>query len=356
LLATVLSIDPLTDPRWEAFVEEHPQAGFFHSASWLEVVQRAYGYQPAHLAYQKGGSLRGILPLVLVNSRLTGKRLVSLPFSGPAGPVGSETAVEALVAAAVRRTADLGRTYLTIESRDDRAELHNSGFARHQPLVCSLLSGLGDASNTWMRKSSKRLRRYVSQARANGVSTRPSHDPSDLRAFYRLHTQTHRKFGLPPQPYSLFEEMWNVLKPGDRLWLFVTSRGSKVITAQLCFGFKDVFGALYVGIDYSSLRYHPVKLTDWTSIEFASSRGYKEFDFLQSDVSNAGLRWYKRSFGAVEVAVSRYSYPRAGGVTALKSELVHGQSALSRLARATIRRMPSPGLELLGRVVFKHMG
>ncbi len=109
----VVSIDPLTDARWDDFVARHPAAGVFHTSAWIAVTQRTFGYLPAHLAYEEDGILKGVLPLVQVRSALTGKRLVSLPYSGPSGPVGvSEESVNALVAAAVRKTTELGANYL----------------------------------------------------------------------------------------------------------------------------------------------------------------------------------------------------------------------------------------------------
>lgn len=353
----VISVDPLTDPRWDAFVQDHPKAGLFHSSSWIEILQRTYGYQPAHLAQESDGAIQGILPIVVVRSRLTGDRLVSLPFSGPAGPLGSSQAVvDRLAAAAIEATAELGCSYLNIQARDDQAQPSDRRLARSQPLVCTLLSGLGDASSAWASIPFKTVRGQIRRAREQGVSTRVAANREDLRIFYELHIETHRRFGIPPQPYELFEHIWDALQPKGRLWLFLTCRNDRVITAQLCFGFKDVLGALYVGIDYRSLRWHPVKLADWVAIEMACSSGYQHYDFLLTDVGNAGLRWYKRSFGAVEIPVSHYYYPAIGGASLLKNELTNGKSGLSRLVRATVRRMPSPALKLLGRLVFRHMG
>src|SRR5688500_14673472 len=99
----IIPIDPSADERWERFLGTHPLAHFCHTSAWLEVLKRTFGYQPAHLAYEHDGKLLGVLPLVAVRSRFTGQRLVSLPFSGPAGPLGSSReVVDALVGAATR--------------------------------------------------------------------------------------------------------------------------------------------------------------------------------------------------------------------------------------------------------------
>src|SRR5438093_13282408 len=98
----LISIDPQADPRWDDFVVRHPLARLPHSSPWLGIVQRSYGYQPAHLAYETDGTIEGLLPLLMISSKLTGRRLVSFPLSHPTGPLGtSQEIVNALVAGAI---------------------------------------------------------------------------------------------------------------------------------------------------------------------------------------------------------------------------------------------------------------
>ena len=73
--SSIVRIDPLADPRWDEFLATHPRGSVWHSSAWVRVTQRTYGYRPAHLAFERDGALEGILPLVLVDSRLTGRRL-----------------------------------------------------------------------------------------------------------------------------------------------------------------------------------------------------------------------------------------------------------------------------------------
>ena len=75
-------IDPLSDPRWAEFVERHPRASIFHTPGWLQALRRTYGYVPvAYTTTPPGLKLTNGLVLCRVQSLLTGRRLVSLPFS-----------------------------------------------------------------------------------------------------------------------------------------------------------------------------------------------------------------------------------------------------------------------------------
>ena len=79
---TAHEIDPLTDPRWDRFLQQHPRASVFHSTPWLEALRRTYGYRPvAYTTSAPHEDLENGLVFCRVESWLTGRRLVSLPFS-----------------------------------------------------------------------------------------------------------------------------------------------------------------------------------------------------------------------------------------------------------------------------------
>jgi CelD/BcsL family acetyltransferase involved in cellulose biosynthesis len=352
----IISIDPLADARWENFVSRHPHGGLAHSSSWLEILQHSYGYKPAHLAYEEDGVLRGILPLLQVRSALTGKRLVSLPFSGPAGPLGtSQIVVDALVGGAMEMTSELGCSYLKLSGRGDWPPPSETRLAVEERFMCSIVP-LTDPSRVWAGIPQRKVRQEIRRAERRGVVVRASYDREDLARFYELAVQTFRKHGIPPQPYGMFESMWDVLQRRDMISLFLATLDGRVINAMLCVSFKKTVSAAYVGTDYKFINYHPVKLLDWTAIEWACKNGYTSFDFLQSHIKNAGLRWYKRSFGAVEIPMVDYYYPSLGGADRLRERVVGGGSTLSKVMRAVVRRVPPAALEVVGRLVFKHVG
>src|SRR5206468_3003538 len=84
----VCRIDPLSDPRWPAFLQRHPDASIFHTPGWLEALRRTYGYEPVvYTTCKPGQELINGIPFCRINSWLTGRRLVSLPFSDHCQPL-----------------------------------------------------------------------------------------------------------------------------------------------------------------------------------------------------------------------------------------------------------------------------
>ena len=87
-MTTIYSVDPLRDPRWAQFVEKHPRASVFHTPGWLEALRRTYAYQPVALTTSAPDqALDNGLVFCRIDSFLTGRRLVSLPFADHCEPL-----------------------------------------------------------------------------------------------------------------------------------------------------------------------------------------------------------------------------------------------------------------------------
>src|ERR1700693_4673560 len=75
-------LDPLRDPRWLELIKKHPAASVFHSREWLSALRLAYGYEPVvYTNCEPSAELTSGIVFCKVRSWLTGRRLVSLPFS-----------------------------------------------------------------------------------------------------------------------------------------------------------------------------------------------------------------------------------------------------------------------------------
>ena len=64
-----------------------PGHSFFHSSAWARVLKDSYGYTPLYFATIKNGQFTTLVPVMEVNSFITGKRGVSLPFTDYCEPI-----------------------------------------------------------------------------------------------------------------------------------------------------------------------------------------------------------------------------------------------------------------------------
>ena len=117
-------LNPLADPRWDHFVEQHPHGSVFHSSGWLRALRDTYQYQPKWLTTSLPAAPADGMLFCEVNSWLTGRRLVSLPFSDHCDPLITFSA-EARGLVEYLRTMMVGGKYslYRVSSEQDR-KLH----------------------------------------------------------------------------------------------------------------------------------------------------------------------------------------------------------------------------------------
>ena len=114
----VYSFDPLHDARWTELVGRHPKASVFHTTGWLTALRRTYGFEPiAFTTSPPADQLANALLFTRVRSWLTGRRLVSLPFSDHCEPlVDTADELRGLCLAVLRYRAQGGWRYVEMRS------------------------------------------------------------------------------------------------------------------------------------------------------------------------------------------------------------------------------------------------
>ena len=80
-------LNPLEMPSWDSMLLRTPGASFFHGSAWARVLSESYGYTPLYFSVIDSEKFRALVPVMEVNSFLTGKRGVSLPFTDYCDPL-----------------------------------------------------------------------------------------------------------------------------------------------------------------------------------------------------------------------------------------------------------------------------
>ena len=126
------------ESTWNAFLGSQESGSFYHLAAWQRVNGESFGHRSFPLAAYSSGALVGVLPLVLVESRLFGRILCSMPFVNFGGPCATHPAVEqALARAAIAKASELSvrlpRTALHASRRDRPRGFAAQGQHDHRP-------------------------------------------------------------------------------------------------------------------------------------------------------------------------------------------------------------------------------
>ena len=83
-------VDPVRCAGWDSMVMAHPGYSFFQCAAWAAILQRAYGFKPVYFTAGESGGRSTLLPLMEVDSWLTGRRGIALPYSDDCAPLYSD--------------------------------------------------------------------------------------------------------------------------------------------------------------------------------------------------------------------------------------------------------------------------
>lgn len=80
-------INPIGCPGWNALIAAGSDSSFFHTEEWAQVLADTYGYEPIYIVSGGPKRIDSCLPLMEVDSWLTGRRGVGLPFTDYCEPI-----------------------------------------------------------------------------------------------------------------------------------------------------------------------------------------------------------------------------------------------------------------------------
>ena len=344
----VYTLDPLRDPRWPEFLERYPSATMFHSRGWLEALRRTYAYEPvAYTTSPPMAELTNGLVFCRINSWLTGRRLVSLPFSDHTEPLANrEGELQYLLGFLERDSRRTNWRY--IEIRPLRGAVANSaGFATSGVFYFHSID-LRPPLEVLFRSFHKNCtQRKIRRAEREALTYEEGRSEVLLRKFYQLLLLTCRRRQLPPQPLDWFRHLIECI--GDSLKIRVASKDGRPVASILTLSYKR---SMLFKYGCSDARFNSLGGTHfllWKAIEEAKRSGLHEFDLGRSDLHAPGLVTFKDRWGTTRSLINYLRCPASpsGGA---------GGSWAMRIAKPVLSRMPENFLLAVGKTFYRHAG
>jgi len=205
-LRALYEVDPLRDERWMSFVQRHPKATVFHTRQWLDALRRSYHYEPVVFTDAAPGEplVNGVL-FCRVKSWITGRRLVSLPFSDHCEPlIESPSVLSAIMESLKARIGNEGRY---IELRPLGALPRVTGYAPVSQFTSHSVDLRPSLEHIFAAFHKSHTQRAIRRAERLGVTCETGRSVDLVRLFYRLHMLTRRRHGIPIQPFSWFRNL-----------------------------------------------------------------------------------------------------------------------------------------------------
>lgn len=351
-MSKVQIIDPTTDIRWDNFVASQKQGMIFHTSAWARVVKETYGYLPRYYVLEnEDGRIAAALPFFLVLSRLTGKRLVCLPFSDYCGPLGEdESAIATLLSSATQEVETGKISYLEIRGWHSAAIPAQPALVRHNYFL-NYVFDLGPDLKAVKAKLEDSIRRNIRKADQNEITIRFTSSEPDIDKFYELHVMTRKKLGVFPQPRIFFKNLARHLLSQNLGITILAEFEGKPIAGAIFLMYKDTIYYKYNASNKKYLRKRANQLITWEAIQYAFANNYKIFDFGRCSLEEVDLRTYKSRWGAREVSLPYYYYPKVKGITAIPEGSIRYQfmGVLSRVMTLGVFRFA-------GSFLYKHFG
>lgn len=343
----VREVDPIGDPRWAALVAMHPRSSVFHTPEWIAALKRTYDFEPiVYTTSSEAAQMRDGIVLCEVASWLTGKRLVSLPFSDHCEPLFQEQSDYRALLSAVRNKTAARMRYSELRPATVHVE-DEAGFYREAVYCRHVIDLDQDLEVIHSRFHGSSIRRKLRRAERENVFLDEGRSESLLHEFYGLMLLTRRRHHLPPQPLAWFRNLIALF--GVRLNIRVARKDGAAIAAMITLRHKDTLTYKYGCSDARLHKIGAVPRLFWEAIQGAKSDGLKAFDLGRSAVSNEGLIQFKEHLGAIPHPLT---YWRVNG----RSDPRRSSAVVPSFLLNSVSLLPDRLFRLTGKVLYPHVG
>ncbi|HET9419315.1 MAG TPA: GNAT family N-acetyltransferase, partial [Chthoniobacterales bacterium] len=290
-------VDPLGDSEWDNLVSSHPDSTIFHTATWAKVLVTTFGHRPVYLELTRASNLSALLPLMEISSHVTGRRGVCLPFIDCCNPLifeGSD------ISPILHALSSLSR-----QRNWKYFELRCGGNSLH-PVAPALVTlrghniDLRSGIEVVFSRFASSVRRAIRKAERSGLNVCLVSSHEAVLKFYRLHTLTRKRQGLPPLPLSYFLRVYDsVIEPGLGFMVMVQKEARPVGAAVFfIYGKRAVYKFAASDLTFQNLR--PNNLAMWEGIKSLMQGGAETLHLGATSMEGEGLRRFKLSWGSEE--------------------------------------------------------
>jgi len=339
-------LNPLDFPNWDNMIAPLPGASFFHTAAWARVLSETYRYKPAYFTLFRNDGIVGLLPFMEIESFLTGKRGVSLPFTDYCQPrTENEDQFRDMLDAAINFGKRQNWKYLEIRGGEEYFSNQES-FECYYGHMLDLTAGPQKIYSN-LRDST---RRNIHKARKEKVSVAISTSLYSMKEFCRLNAMTRRGHGLPPQPFAFFRNVCEQICTKGLGFIAAASIKNKTIAANIFFHFGNEVVYKYGASDNAFQHLRANNLVMWEAIQWSIDHGFEKFSFGRTEAKNSGLRQFKSGWGNNEYLIKYYKHDLR------KDIFINESSSVNPFYNRIICRLPLPVLNTIGRILYRHVG
>jgi len=277
-------------PAWDDFVRRHRLGGPFHLLAWKQCIEATYRYLPQYLLAEDDEGIRGLLPLFLVSTLITGRALISTPFAVYGGILSEDAAArEALRESAEELSRKLRVQYTELRNAWPEQTIGWLPVERY----ATFTQRIAQSPDEILAALPRETRRMTRRALECGYETTTTRD---IDEFLKLYLANLRKLGTPAFPRLHFENL--MLHFPDAEIREIRLEG-KVVAAVLNFYHGERVLPYYGASNPEFNRFNPNNFMYYDVMCEARAKGLAEFDFGRSKLGS-GSYAFKTRWGMTE--------------------------------------------------------
>lgn len=327
--------------KWDAYVEAHPEATFFHKCGWREVLTNAFGHASHYLLAEHQGQICGVLPLAEIKSRLFGHALISTPFCVYGGALADNEKVRQLLdAEACRLAEELDVSHLELRNRQPC----HPDWPTKSMYVWFRKELADDETNL---KAIPRKQRAV--VRKGIKSDLTAHVHADIDSFFTAYATSVRNLGTPVFSKRYFKELKRVF--ADEMDILSIKHEDQTVSSVMSFYFRDEILPYYGGGTAEARAFKSNDLMYWELMRHAVQKGVRWFDYGRSKVGS-GSYGFKKNWG-FEPEPLYYEYHL---VRASKMPEINPNNPKYAMFINLWRKLPLSVANLIGPILSRNLG
>ncbi len=286
--------------EWLEILKACPEATFFATPAWAEILQRTYGFDIATRLFIFEDGQMVLLPMMKIKvNKLYGLvktyNYLSVPFYNYGGLFSQDP--------------------ISMEKVESILDSLRSMFASSVVICPHPLSKVeypekfkGEEYSTYILDISDGFEKFwgryedrdqARKARKANVQISIEDNLKSFQEYYEMYLDSTKRWGLSnPQPWALYENLCLFAKDYIKLW--VARLDGKAIAGIILGYFNQNVTYWGAAFYYHYGPYRPNNLLHIEAIKNACENGYKNYDFLPSG-SIKGVEKFKESFGVKKI-------------------------------------------------------
>lgn len=284
-----------------------------------------------------------VLPVMEVDSGITGRRGVSLPFSDECAAIGSDVSRINLVSAVLNHGKTRRWKYCDFHGGKHlfAGAVASCSFWGHRLELTSDITSLFGSFHS-------SARRAIRKAEQSRVTVEFSTTLKAVRSFYEMFCHTRKKHGIPPQPWRFFENIQRHVLASDQGFVALARHAGAHIAGAIFFCFGKTSLLKFSASDFTFQHLRGNNLVMWNAIRRMAQNGISSLDLGRTSLSNEGLRHFKLSWGTRERLVEYVRYDHRVGQFVQLADKATGWHTIM------LRHFPTPLFRLIGSIIYRH--